>query len=285
MTTAFDRRFTPARADLAAERLRGEIAAPRFVAPRAMRVVAELLPLSREPRRDIPIDTQALYGEAVEIYDIDAEGWAWGQLSRDGYVGYLPMEGLHAAASRPTHRVIAPRTFVYPGPDMKLPPIMALPLGAEVAPGDARGNFFPVDGVGFVWRSHAAPLGFRENDFVAVAEQFLGVPYLWGGKTFSGLDCSGLVQVSLAAAGRPSPRDTDVIERGVGSPLAFDASLAGLRRGDLVFWKGHVGIMRDNSELLHANGHFMMVTSEPLVVARDRILAATGGAITSIRRI
>lgn len=168
---------------------------------------------------------------------------------------------------------------------MKLPAARALPMGAEVAAGLENGAFTAVDSLGFVWSAHLRPLGESETDFVAVAGRFLHVPYLWGGKTSAGIDCSGLVQVSLAACGVNAPRDSDVMEKALGAPVQTDETFGGLRRGDLVFWKGHVGLMVDSGQLLHANGHFMMVTHEPLRVARDRIAAGTGGAITSIRRL
>jgi len=285
MTPPFDRRFTPARPDLAAERLRGVIEAARYASPRLMRVAEPWAPLSREPARDIPIDTQALFGEAVDVYEIDDEGWAWGQLRRDGYVGYLPAEALREDRAAPNWRVGAPRTFVYPGPNIKLPPMMALPMGADVFVVSEQGDFAALKTAGYVWRAHLTALDAREPDFVAVAERFLSAPYLWGGKTVDGIDCSGLVQTSLAACGVFAPRDTDVMEAGLGAPVAFDASLSGLRRGDLVFWKGHVGIMRDERDLLHANGHHMLTVAEPLRMARDRILARGAGDITSIKRL
>jgi cell wall-associated NlpC family hydrolase len=136
-----------------------------------------------------------------------------------------------------------------------------------------------------VFSRHLAPLGSIENDPVSVAERFLGVPYLWGGKTSLGLDCSGLTQLSLAAAGVGSPRDSDMLEASLGQPVAFDDSLQGLQRGDLVFWKGHVGILTDPETLLHATAYTMTVYSEPLRTARDRIQAKSFGAITSIRRL
>jgi hypothetical protein len=285
MTKPFDRRLTPARHDLAAEHLRDIIVADAYAPARLMRVIEETLPLAREPSRESPIDTQAIFGEAVRVYEVSEEGWAWGQLERDGYVGFLPAEGLSASTDAPTHGVIVPRTLVYPGPNMKLPVASALPLGASVTVARESGDFAQINGLGFVWRAHLAPFGHTEMEFVQVAEQFEGSPYLWGGKTFSGLDCSGLVQVALAACGIAAPRDTDLQERALGEAIAVTDDLAGLSRGDLVFWKGHVGIMQNETMLLHANGHHMLVVSEPLALARERIRTKTGADLTSIRRL
>jgi cell wall-associated NlpC family hydrolase len=207
------------------------------------------------------------------------------QLALDGYVGYVPDTALREDAPKPTHRVGALRTFVYPGRSMKLPPLEALSIGARVAVAGAIDEFLILADGGYVIAAHLTPLDSAEPDFVGVAERFLHVPYLWGGKTSLGLDCSGLTQISLAAAGIAAPRDTDLQEAALGRPVAFDDSLAGLRRGDLVFWKGHVGIMTDPETLLHATAYTMTVMSEPLRVARDRIAARSFGAITSIRRI
>lgn len=277
----FDRRLTPARPDLAAASLAGQMVADRFVEGRVLQVRDAVLPLRRAPAGDAPLETQALRGERVTIYD-EEEGWAWGQLAGDGYVGYLPAEGL-GAASEPTHQVAVLRTFVYPGPSIKLPVTAALSLGARLAIRELRGDFAVTAEGEHVWAAHLAPADAAEADFVAVAERFLGVPYLWGGKTGLGLDCSGLVQVSLAAAGVPAPRDSDLQERDVGTALAPDTR--DLRRGDLLFWKGHVGIMRDPETLLHASGHHMLVVSEPLAAARERIAGQGAGEITGVRRL
>jgi cell wall-associated NlpC family hydrolase len=136
--------------------------------------------------------------------------------------------------------------------------------------------------LGFVWRSHLAPLDAPAADFVAVAETLLGAPYLWGGKSSIGVDCSGLVQISLAAADRKAPRDSDMQEARLGKPVSAGAPL---QRGDLVFWKGHVGIMRDATTLLHANGTHMLVSSEPLDEVRARNLSAGAGDITAVKRL
>jgi cell wall-associated NlpC family hydrolase len=289
MTTMLDRRTTPARPDLAARHLDGLVEARSFVDPVPMRVAAPSAPLRREPRPDAALDTEALCGERVDVYE-RFEGWAWVQLRSDGYVGYVPDDALRGDALPPTHRVSALRTFVYPGPSMKLPPLAALSFGSGVTVSSESGEFavlseFGRYASGYVFAGHVASLETAEPDFVTVAERFLHVPYLWGGKTSLGLDCSGLTQLSLAAAGIVSPRDSDMLEAGIGESLAFDDGLEGLARGDLVFWKGHVGIMTDAETLLHATAFSMTVMREPLRAARDRILAKSFGAITSIRRL
>ena len=282
MIAPFDKRLTPARPDLAAEYLRGPVEAQAYLPGCEMHVVEESLPLFPQPTREGPIDTHALFGETVVVYEIDEEGWAWGQLKSDGYVGYLPTEGLREAGAAPNRKVVAPRTLVYPGPSMKLPTWGALPLGARLAVAQESGDFAEVPGLGFVWRAHLAGLEHAAPDFVAVAERFLHAPYLWGGKTSCGLDCSGLIQIALHASGVAAPRDTDMMENALGAPIDM---AAGLRRGDIIFWKGHVGVMQDAETLLHANGHHMLVVSEPLAVARERIVAKTGADVTSVRRL
>jgi hypothetical protein len=281
---AFDPRLTPARPDLAAAHLRGQIEASRYVEGRAMRVSAGTADLRHAPSPDAPLDTQALFGETVTLYE-DHEGFGWVQLESDGYVGYIAMAALSDGWNAPDRRVKVNRTFVYPGPDLKLPPRDALPLGSAVRVKAMRDLFAQIDDAAFVYADHLAPMDMKEPDFAAVAERFLHVPYLWGGKTSFGIDCSGLVQVSLGAAGIKAPRDTDLQEKALGRPLSFDDSLSVLRRGDLVFWRGHVGIMRDETMLLHANAYHMMVASEPLRAARDRILAKTSQGITAIKRL
>jgi hypothetical protein len=282
--TRFDPRMTPARPDLAAAYLRGKIAAADYVEGQAMHVCVGTADLRRAPAPDAPLDTQALFGEDVMLYE-DHEGWGWVQLARDGYVGYISMAALADGRTAPTHRVTVNRSFVYPGPDLKLPARDALSLGAVVRVRATKGGFAQIDDAAFVFSGHLLPTGEGQKNFVAVAERLLHAPYLWGGKTSLGIDCSGLVQISLAAAGIDAPRDTDLQEQALGLPIAVDMDLAGLRRGDLVFWRGHVGIMRDETTLLHANAHHMLVASEPLRIARDRTLAKTSQPISAIKRL
>ena len=281
MTAApFDRRLTLARPDLAADHLRGLVDASRYAIGQAKRIIAASAPLRRYPDASAALETEALHGESVMVYD-EREGWAWVQLDRDSYVGYMPAAAL-GAPSEPTHRVVALRTHAYPGPSIKLTPRMALSLGARLTIVAREGDIaVSADGL-HVWLRHLAEAGWREPDYVAVAERFLETPYLWGGRTSEGIDCSGLVQTALAAAGAASPRDSDMQEAALGEPIAIDEPRT---RGDLVFWKGHVGIMRDSVTLLHANGWHMKVVSEPLTEARARIAANGGGEVTSVRRL
>jgi Bacterial dipeptidyl-peptidase Sh3 domain/NlpC/P60 family len=276
-----DPRVTPARADLAAAYLRGAVEADRFVEGVLRQVIQSHAPLRREPSPDAMLGTEALKGERVTVYDETDEGWCWGQLQGDGYVGWLPAAGLGPLAGAPTHRVAALRTLVFPGPSIRLPPLDGLSLGCCLAVDRVVDQLAVCADGGFVPARHLADIDAKEPDFVAVAERFVGVPYLWGGKTSLGLDCSGLVQLALTAAGIACPRDSDMQENSMGERLAADAEL---RRGDLVFWKGHVAIARDRDSLVHANAFHMAVAIEPLSEAAARINAA-GGDITSVRRI
>jgi hypothetical protein len=278
-----DPRLTPARPDLAAEHLRGRVEAARFVKGEACVVTAPQAPLRRAPSPDAPLDTEALMGERVTVYEATDEGWAWVQLADDGYVGWLPTGALDAPGPASTHRVVALRTLVFPGPSIKLPPLAALPFGARVAV-TGTAERFSLTAIGHVPTGHLARLDVAESDFVAVAERFLGTPYLWGGKSSLGIDCSGLVQLALTACGIACPRDTDQQERALGAPVAPFADFAVLRRGDLIFWSGHVAIVRDPQTLLHANAFHMAVAHEPTADAVARI-RATDGEPTSVRRL
>ncbi len=274
-----DPRLTPARPDLAAGHLRGRVEAARYADGTVQEVIAGQAPVRNAPGHHATMLTEALKGERVTVYETDEEGWAWGQLERDLYVGWLPASALLTPQAAPTHKVAALRTFAFPEPSIKAPPADALPLGARV-PVLRTGNGFAVTPGGFIPAQHVAPLDANEADFVAVAERFLGTPYLWGGKTSLGIDCSGLVQVSLTACGVACPRDSDMQEAALGAPVQPDQ----LRRGDLVFWKGHVAVARDAATLIHANAFHMAVAIEPVAEALARI-EASGGKVTSVRRI
>jgi cell wall-associated NlpC family hydrolase len=282
--TTFDPRITPLRDDLAAKYLEGRVKAARFVVGSGMEVVAPQAPLRRESRPDAPLDTEALRGERVTVYDTNAEGWAWVQLAADHRVGWLPRAALGRPGAPATHRVAALRTFVFPGPSIKLPPIEALPFGSKINIERIKDQMAATSSGFYVPVTHLKPAGENETDFVAVAERFIGAPYLWGGKTVLGIDCSGLLQVALTAAGVTCPRDSDMQEQALGRTLAETERSSRLQRGDLIFWKGHVAIVRDGESLVHANAFHMAVAAEPITQAIARI-RATGAEVTSIRRI
>jgi cell wall-associated NlpC family hydrolase len=278
-----DPRLTPARRDLAAKHLEGKVEAARYVDGETREVIEPIAPLRRAPASDAELMTQALRGERVTIYDRNGQGWAWGQLEADGYVGWMPENALAEPGAAPTHKVTALSTFAFPGPSIKLPPVAALPMGARVAAKTEDGPFTITREGHYLPRRHLAPLDDKATDFVAVAERFVGAPYLWGGKSVLGVDCSGLVQLSLNAAGMTALRDSDMQQASLGH--ALDRSeWHELRRGDLLFWKGHVAIARDATTIVHANAHHMATAIENIQNAIARIEAA-GSELVAVKRI
>ncbi len=276
MAGDFDKRITPARADLAAARLKGVIDAPRYAEGVPRMALRGHTPLRASPQSYAAQETEILFGEVFTVYE-QKDGWAWGQLESDGYVGYLHCLSLEAPVT-PTHRVAVVATPVLTRCDVKAAVTQLLPMNALLRVEKPIGDFVETN-AGFIPARHLAPAGHAEPDFVAVAERFVGAPYVWGGKTFAGLDCSGLIQTALRAAGHAAPRDTDMQEKALG-----EAVPAATQRGDLVFWKGHVGVMLDETRLLHANAFHMLVAVEPLAEAAARIERAAG-PVTSVKRL
>jgi cell wall-associated NlpC family hydrolase len=273
MADNLDRRITPARPDLAAAYLQGSVDAQRFSRGEKRMSLRGHTPLRARPESYAPQETEILCGETFTVYE-QKDGWAWGQLESDDYVGYVHCLSLEAPVA-PTHRVSALATPVLTRCDVKAAATRLLPMNALVRAEKAMGDFIQTN-AGFVHARHLVPVGETESDFVAVAERFVGAPYVWGGKTYVGLDCSGLIQTSLQATGKAAPRDADMQEKALGAAVP-----GATQRGDMVFWKGHVGVMLDDTRLLHANAFHMIATIEPLAEAVARISTP----VTSIRRL
>ncbi|RUX07579.1 peptidase P60 [Mesorhizobium sp. M8A.F.Ca.ET.059.01.1.1] len=284
--TAHDARLHAFRSDLADARLKGEVAADRFVTGRPARISVPVADIRKAPKLESGVNTQALFGDDVLVFE-DREGWAWIQAERDGYVGYVVDTMLGGRDHASTHIVSVPRTFLYPGPDLRFPIAGQLSLGSTVTvtgAAETRGTHYALlpSGEAMI-AGHLRPIGEVADDYVSVAETFLGTPYLWGGVSGFGIDCSGLVQLAMRMAGREVLRDSDMQAASVGEPLEPGADFSGLRRGDLVFWKGHVAIMTDAQTMIHANGHTMLVSREGLKEAVARIGYLYGGP-TGFRR-
>jgi cell wall-associated NlpC family hydrolase len=309
--TGPDPRVTPARGDLAAKHLEGKVEAGRFVEGRVMEVAVGFAPLRHAPDDRAILDSELLLGERFTVYE-EKDGWAWGQSAIDDYVGYVPEAALRAPGPKPTHRVSALSSHLFPVDDFKRPPLARLPMGARVCVITAGRRFVEVAcsaglgfipsrhltplgewaddyvavacsaGLGFIPSRHLTPLGEWADDYVAVALKFLGAPYLWGGRTLTGLDCSALVQLALAQAGQAAPRDSDQ-QLVLGEDLTT-TDLAQVERGDLLFWGQHVTIAIDQRRMVHANASTMAVTIDDSAEFAARV-AAVDGPITAIRRV
>lgn len=275
-------RLIPARPDLAAAHLEGSIDATRFATATRQQITCAVAPLLRVPDGDASLDTQLLFGELFDVYEIRPDGWVWGQSVLDRYVGYLPPGCLSDPVASATHRVVTLHAQTYAAPTLKLPPKTTLGLGALVAVSTVEAGYAQVATGGWIAEDHLRPLDQTGPDWVSVAERFVGVPYVWGGRSSQGLDCSALIQLARQAAGFDCPRDSDMQEAALGETLPPGTPP---RRGDLVFWTGHVGVMVDAETLLHSTAHTMQTLREPLAQAVARIVRAEFGAVTRHARL
>ncbi|WP_028739384.1 NlpC/P60 family protein [Rhizobium mongolense] len=269
--TMLDRRLNAYRPDLAEASLEGKVEALRFVSGTPARVAVPVAPLRPQPEPSVGIDTELLLGEDVTVLD-RAGGWCWVKASSDGYVGYMPEEMLSDSQAEPTHIVTVQRTFLYPQPELRKPYNSVLSMGSRVrvaGEAEVRGNHYVVleDGTA-IFARHVQPVtSGKDDDYVEIASRFMNAPYLWGGRSGLGIDCSGLVQLAMLMTGKSAPRDTDMQAASLGARI----DRSGLRRGDLVFWKGHVAIMEDPETIIHANGYTMTVARENFEAAVKRI--------------
>ncbi len=257
-----------------------------------MRACVPVVPVRAAPREDAGQVTQVLFGETVQVLEA-VEGWCRVRLDSDGYEGHVRSDGIgplpDGEFSLPDEKILTPRfprTLMFPRPDIKSTPVRSVFMGARLVPEKRDGRFVKIAGGSWVPAEHLAPHGAVGDDPAALAEAFLHVPYLWGGRAADGIDCSGLVQMVLSMTGRRSvPRDTCEQVEDIGCPLPREQAMDGmLRRGDLIFWKGHVAMMLDRRHIIHANAHHMRVSIEPLAEAVTRIEASGGGTVIAIRR-
>ena len=279
---ALDPRINAYLPELADARLRGQVEAAHFAEGSLKRVIAAVAPLKRRPHAEAPLDSEVVLGEVVRVFGDTGDGWTWCQCAADDYVGFVPSSALGEIEPEPTHRIVALRTFLYPAPDLKLPQRGMLVAGARLAlTGEevrTRGTPYRLlaGGEGALPAVDVAPLDAPlPSDFVAEAERFVGTPYLWGGRTSLGLDCSGLVQQALALTGRPAPRDADLQAAMLGAPVEGESE-ADLVRGDLCYWPGHALIVRDADTVIHCSGVHMRVVIEERAIAFARIIAVYG---------
>lgn len=266
-----DPRLHAFRADLADERLRGKVEAFRFVSGTLKRVIAPTAALYKIADHRSERQSECLFGEDVLVFE-EKDGFCWVKSLQDSYVGYMEQSKIGLLENQTTHWVTVPRTFQYSDCDLRSPMIGPLSMGSRVTivgKAETRGTHYAkLDNGHFVVEPHIAPVTTLASDYVSVAESFIHTPYLWGGKSGLGIDCSGLVQLSMMMAGKSVLRDTDMQEASIGTKINPSD---GLKRGDLVFWKGHVAIMTDENTLLHANGASMDVRKENLYKAIERI--------------
>ena len=261
-----DRRTLLARPDLADSRLEGLVRAERFAEVTAMRCIQPTAGVRKAPEDGSEQEDELLFGEGFDVLET-RDGWSWGQARRDGYVGFVRSVALAPSGGPPTMRVGALRTCGFSRPDLKSAVVALISMGGLIRAGESRNGYVDAGEAGWIWAAHLERIGIFETDAAAVAERFLGTPYLWGGRSGLGLDCSGLVQQALMATGRACPRDTD--QQFAAFPDAVERD--GLARGDLVFWKGHMGMMLDADRMIHANAHHMAVAVEPVDGALVRI--------------
>ena len=281
---SLDRRLNAYRADLADIRLRWKIEAPAYAPGVPARIKCAATALRPAPDNGRSIDTELLYGENVLVFE-RSDGWAWVQAETDGYVGYTEADALTDTSTVATHSVAVLRTFVYPQPNLKSPPLHLISMNAPLRlTKTERDGFRLLEEGGWVVARHLAKVGNHETDHCEVALRFIGTPYLWGGRTSLGLDCSALVQMSLMRCGLKVPRDSDMQEHAIGRQAICEHDLSDLKRGDIVYWKGHCGIWIDSSTFIHANATDMAVAVQPLRRILKHVADATGDDNPRVRR-
>ncbi len=269
-----DSRITPIRGDLADITLAGKYFAPHY-AKAKMATCKAASSLMTNAAHDTAV-SQLLYGEYFAILDVSG-GYAWGYSAHDGYVGYVAMDDLALGNARADHQISSRSALIFSEASIKSMVVKQLPMGARLSADNHDKNFMQTAD-GFIHKRHISPIGKASGDSIDLARELIGAPYLWGGRSGNALDCSGLVQMILGLLGIKAPRDSDM-QQAIGQEIAQDAPL---QRGDIIFFPGHVGIMSDEANIIHANAHWMQVKEEPLADVVSRI---EEGGITARRRL
>ena len=269
------------RPTIAASYLQGIVAADQFSDGVVCSVTESVLPLKNKPNDQAERASEMLFGEKFIVYERQG-AWAWGQSQTDGYVGFVKINGLSDQPASPTHEIKELKTFVYQRPDIKSPVIKELSMGSRVSLKEKGENFICLKEGGWIVKKHVVELNIKEASFIAVAKKYIGTPYLWGGRSSNGLDCSALVQLSLSRVGILAPRDTDQQEETVGCFCGKNPE--GIEKGDLLYTQGHVAISSGRDLVLHANVHHMRVVEEPLQAFLSR-LDETDHQLRSIKRL
>lgn len=284
MAEAFDSRITPVRDDLAADSLREQFPGRRYSQGKVKQVISDGTPLRFSANTAAGTESQLVYGETFTAYE-DRGGWTWGQNDRDGYVGYVPSNSLRGEVSETDHQVVTRSTYLYPVPDIKVPPSAKISMSAQVRVVDVDGNFLQIDSGEWIFARHLVQTSYVMPDLISTAFKFMGTPYLWGGRSCQGLDCSSLVQFALRMAGIDTPRDSDLQAAAIGIevPMTNSNDLSGIEDGDLIFFPGHVGFYVEHWRFLHANAYDMQVSVHNLSDVLDRANREDAG-ITCIRR-
>lgn len=277
-----DKAINPYRDDIAAIKLKGIIEAPNFVDAERMQINVPRAFLKSAPDIESPSLNEALLGDIFDVYEIK-NGFAWGQLERDNYVGYIQTSALDDNLFKPSHKIKTIRTYGFKEPSIKSRIISTLSLGAQILPkGEIENGFYNCGELGFVFAKHVCALDEYFDDPAQIAQMYLGAPYTWGGNSSIGVDCSGLAQNSFRACAINLPRDARMQEE-LGQNIEIKPDLSGLKRNDLIFWQGHVAIMIDETNIIHANAYHLMTVIEPLEEANQRYLG-NNLPIRTIRR-